>query len=79
MIKLGDVVEVEYGKNIKKMWLVKDLDLKRNGYGGYYKALGFQQGSGWWSLNNGTLREMREFIEQYRIDNKLLVEFAKEV
>ena len=79
MIKLGDIVEVDYGRNISKMWLVKDLGLKKKGYDGCYKALGFQQGNGWWSLNNGSLKEMRQFIEKYRTDNKTLVEFAKEV
>ena len=84
MIKLGDIVEVKYGQSISKMWLVKDLGLKRlfkehNINRGYYKVLGFQQGNGWWSLNDGSLKDMREFIEQYRINDETLVEFSKEV
>ena len=65
MIKLGDTIDVSYG-NISKMWLVKDLDLKRRGFDDYYKVLGLQKGNGWWSLNNGTLKEMRAYMEQYR-------------
>ena len=72
MIRLGDTVDVRYGQNISKMWLVKDLSLKRffeehNINRGYYKVLGFQQGKGWWSLNDGSLKEMRAFIEQYQV------------
>ena len=72
MIKLGDTVDVKYGQNISKMWLVKDLGLKRffeenNIDEGYYKVLGFQRGKGWWSLNSGTLKDMRAYIEQYQI------------
>lgn len=83
MIRLGDIVNVDYGV-ISKMWLVKDLGLKKlvdehKVDSGYYKVLGFQQGSGWWSLSNGTLKQMREYIEQYRVDDKILVEFSKEV
>ena len=71
MIKLGDTVDVTYGEHISKMWLVKDLGLKRMSEttpelkGKYYKVLGFQKGKGWWTLNNGTLKEMRIYIEQY--------------
>lgn len=72
MIRLGDTVDVRYGQNISKMWLVKDLSLKRffeehDIHEGYYKVLGFQKGKGWWSLANGTLKQMRAWIEQYQI------------
>ena len=73
MIKLGDVIDVRYGQSISKMWLVKDLGLKRffeenNMNHGHYKVLGFQKGNGWWTLTNGTLKEMREFIEAYKVE-----------
>ena len=73
MVRLGDTVDVQYGQNITQMWLVKDLSLKKffienNINEGYYKVLGFQKGKGWWSLNNGSLKQMREFIEQYKVE-----------
>lgn len=73
MIRLGDKVNVRYGQSISKMWLVKDLSLKKfyeehDIHEGYYKVLGFQRGKGWWSLANGTLKQMREWIEQYRVE-----------
>jgi hypothetical protein len=74
MIKLGDTVKVKYGENITLMWLVKDLSLKRffekNNITdqGFYTVLGFQPGKGWWTLNNGSLKEMRHYIRKYAID-----------
>lgn len=68
MIRLGDTIEVKYGDSISRMWLIKDLNLKQkleesgvNGKG-YYKVLGLWKGHGWWSLAQGTLKQMREFI-----------------
>ena len=71
MIKLGDTIDVTYGHNISKMWLVKDLGLKRMSEtmpefkGRFYTVLGFEAGKGWWTLNNGTLAEMRAYIRRY--------------
>ena len=74
MIRLGDTINVRYGQSISKMWLVKDLSLKRffeerGIHEGYYKVLGFQKGKGWWSLANGTLKQMRKWMEQYRVED----------
>ena len=71
MIKLGDTVDVNYGETTK-MWLCKDLGLVRFAkeypeYNGlWYKAMGFIPGQGWYTANNGTLKDMRAYIESLR-------------
>ena len=67
MIRLGDTVDVKYGEFISKMWLVKDLGLKKYTKD-CYVVLGFERGKGWWTLNNGTLKAMRAFVNRYRVE-----------
>lgn len=71
-IKLGDTVEVtKMGNTTTHAWLVKDMSLKRFAEennvselkGKFYKVMGFIPGKGWYSANNGTLKEMREYIK----------------
>ena len=66
MIRLGDTIDVKYGENITKMWLVKDLGLKKY-TNDCYVTMGFQPGKGWWTLNNGSLKNMRDYIKQYAV------------
>ena len=73
MIRIGDTIDVKYGEHISKMWLVKSLNLKRYAekypefLGKHYVVLGFEKGKGWWTLNNGTLKEMRDYIRRYAV------------
>lgn len=45
-----------------KIWLVKDLDRKRQGRKDYFCVLGLGSG-GWWHLYYGTLSQCRDYIE----------------
>lgn len=68
MIKLGDTVNVSYGQTTK-MWLVSNNNLKRFAkdhpeYKGlHFVVMGFIPGKGWYTANNGTLKELRNYIK----------------
>lgn len=64
MIRLGDTITTTKKHNISEMWLVKDIGLKKY-TNKCYVVMGFQKGKGWWTLNNGSLKEMRKYIEKY--------------
>lgn len=65
MIKLGDTVDVKCCK-ITQMWLIKDLGLRKYTKD-CYVTLGFQPGKGWWTLNNGSLKDMRAYIKKFAV------------
>ena len=71
MIKLGDTINVNYGESTSKFWLVKNENLKRMSkeipelINKHYVVLGFIKGKGWYTVNNGTLKEMRKFINKF--------------
>lgn len=51
-----------YGKHWGNLiWLVRDMDRKRQGRKDFYCVLGLGSG-GWWHLKYGTLKECREYI-----------------
>lgn len=53
-----------YGKKWgNKIWFVRDMDRKRNGYKDYYSVLGLTS-SGWCHLKYGTLAECRAYIRE---------------
>lgn len=68
MIKLGDTVNVNDGQTTK-MWLGKNLNLKKFALeypeykGLHYVVMGFIPGKGWYTANNGTLKNMRDYIK----------------
>lgn len=64
MIKLGDTVSVSYGQTTK-MWLASNGSMKHDPefYGRHYIVMGFIPGKGWYTANNGTLKEMRNYIK----------------
>jgi hypothetical protein len=65
MIKLGDTIDVTKYHGIAKMWLVSDLGLKKY-TPEHYVVMGFIPNNGWCTLNNGSLKNMRAWMEQYR-------------
>ena len=46
-----------------RIWLVRDLERKRNGHKDYYCVLGLTKG-GWWHIMYGTLAECRAYIRR---------------
>ena len=64
MIRLGDTINVTKYHGVRKMWLVKNPGLKKY-TDKVYVVLGLVS-DGWCTLNNGTLKEMRAWMEQYR-------------
>lgn len=52
-----------YGKRWGNLiWLVRELQRKREGKKDFYCVMGFSE-SGWWHLKYGTLKECRDYIE----------------
>lgn len=68
MIKLGQTT-TGTKKNVKYLWLVKDMNVYRNySKTKCYVVMAFN-GNGWWSMFNGTLKECRNFIGNETIVN----------
>lgn len=65
MIRLGDTVEVTKKHGITLMWLVSDIGLKKY-TNRHYVVMGFIPNSGWCTLANGSLKDMRRYIESHR-------------
>lgn len=61
MIKIGQTTTGTH-KNVKYLWLVKDMNVYRNySKKECYQVLAFN-GNGWWTMFGGTLKECRNFI-----------------
>lgn len=61
MLKLGEMVNTEKMGATKNLWLVKDLRVENKKES--YAVMGYIPGSGWYFLNHGTLKEMRNYIK----------------
>ena len=61
MLKLGEIVNTEKMGATKNLWLVKDLRVENKKES--YAVMGRRLGSGWYFLNHGTLKEMRNYIK----------------